>query len=317
MTPQRWYAIAATLMLAVGPGLAFVQAADLGRIVNGTCTIEDDIAPIDEIALPPEDIPPILADPLVPAGSIAVVSTDTGIALEIPGWTEDDSPSAGFAAYINGTGASGAADDAACVIMGPGVLRSADTFDVVAGEALVLTYDVQEVRDDADENDILDFCPAVRAEDCADRGHVRGDSVVALEFYTLAGTSPSQLETHCDSYVDYFDNGIRDGSDLCINGEWISVTVRNNDPAFECASISDLSCTKYDGVLCNHPVRNDPSCGNPPVEIPNPLLVPTGATHARLLLGGSLAKDVDVLTATGVSSPTSLTFFDNVNVDNP
>lgn len=142
------------------------------------------------------------------------------------------------------------------------------TFSVSTGESLTFDADVFEMRDDTDG-----------------RPGFRGDSVVALTFRTASGSSPLTLEFHCDAYVDLVDNGVVDESDTCTARDgFVHIAVPN--PAIACGPTPTPECRKYR----------------------DPIVVPTGVTHAVVALGGSPALDLVV------SSPTSLTAFDNVVV---
>ncbi|HUR69741.1 MAG TPA: hypothetical protein VM370_10900 [Candidatus Thermoplasmatota archaeon] len=121
----------------------------------------------------------------------------------------------------------------------------------------------------------------------------RGDSVLAVEFVDAAGHSMSQLEYHCDAYFDYLDNNIRDASSTCTSTTGY-MHVKSGATTLACV-LSNKECLKY----------------------AMPIVVPAGATFARILLGGSLAADqIDPITGAGIVSPTSLTTFDNVVLGN-
>lgn len=182
---------------------------------------------------------------------------------------------------ISGTSArvenQGVDDSAAAILEGPAVIQSADLFVVTPGESLNFSAFVAEMRDDTDG-----------------RPNWRGDSVVAIEFVAANGGSMLQLEFHCDAYVDLLDNDALDQSDTCTRSDgFVNMTVPQ--PAINCAP-THAECMKYNRTI----------------------VVPSNAVRARVLLGGDLATDTidPIVTGIGVSSPTSITKFDNVFVGN-
>lgn len=128
-------------------------------------------------------------------------------------------------------------------------------------------------------------------DDADDRSTiVRGDSVAALAFRTPTGTSLLQLEFHCDAYVDLRDDDALNGSDSCTAGDGY-VTMSVPDASITCGASAE--CLKYSQGI----------------------VVPASATRASVQLGGSAARD-GTASGPGITTPTSLTLFDNVVVGN-
>lgn len=316
MTPRRWYAIATLIMLVAVPMLGAAQTTS--RVQNAGC---------DQASEDPTDV------------------------FGIPGWTNDEGVPPTLTARVDGIGVD---QSAACVVVGVGVLRSV-AFPATGGETITaFTADVWEIRNDCGGSGTES--PTVPApvlgdvtlhatlcSEPASAGVVRGDSVVALEFMLALDTNGDlildyfrnvgQFEMHCDAVVDARDNGVIDGSDSCtVADQYVAIEAKNDTADFECmesvdaaGTIINPSCTKYDGIVCNHvdPARNDADCVTSSraggclcvAATPNPLLVPAGATYGHVLLGGSLALDADpTLELAGLNSPTSITAFDNIVV---
>lgn len=109
------------------------------------------------------------------------------------------------------------------------------------------------------------------------------DSVVVVEFVDATGGAILSLRFHCDEY--------------------------------EASQDLDLD-SRPDGGTC------DAVTGARTMVVPtpshlipkyrDPIVVPTGASHARVMLGGSLVTEPALLV--GVSTPTSVTVFDNVDL---
>lgn len=170
----------------------------------------------------------------------------------------------------------GESQSSGALLVGIATLRSANAFGVAGGESLVFEADVWEARDDADDRTTV----------------VRGDSVAVLTFRDPSGIAPLTLEFHCDAYVDLLDDGALDGSDTCTASDgYVSMTVPNG--AIGCGTSPLPECLKYRQAL----------------------VVPATATRASVALGGSIARD-GTPDGPGVTTPTSLTLFDNIVVGN-
>lgn len=209
----------------------------------------------------------------------------------IPSWTRD-SPRP-TSARLDGRGVDGSD---ACLVIGTTVLRSTP-FTVTAGEELLLEFDVNELRgddfdqDDGDGGDLDD--------------HMDADSVLALQFFDVDGRILYTLDIHCDEYVFFHDG---DGDAI---------------PAGEDASETPDTCTQDSGyhriVIPDRNATGGPGNFEPTGKYADPIIVPAGALYGQILIAGDLVSETldPTITQVGASTPTSITLFDNIEIDNP